>query len=1249
MHGRAELQVDCSAESALIYWFDYCSISRSRTSSEEGNLARTIIEQSDRSSIVGTVKTAPWPFYWREFVFKTVWKRVEEGYILGTVTVDDKVDYGKTFRGVRGRTKVFVSFERVSGRSCKVRITQVLDLSGLVPAFVMNMKLQLSLSVAEEMREAFEEDDEIDKLGRMCILRRMQLGKEECTEEEEEIIDKALKMSERAKHAEYRALDCSDPRVSLKSFTHLDDDPSEPSVIFGQAEVVVDALPEVAASWEFLLEGRKARKNHFNEGGIDRNTYNASAYTILYQQVRKIAPGIQHREWRSKGMWKKVSDDKYLITYSDTADFDEMLPIKPNVVRASAHSILTFERLPDNMNVPQTKFTFIGRVALNGIIPHQIVDKKQPEFLTSVGTTVRKSFDKSDRIDRSRRDEFKRKLEVHDHNSYTHEENNIIDAMLHKMEAFDTKGSGRKKIKTPNSFINLETTTVNNTFWGRSNSTVRASPEAVLAYFWDTHARHQDKVDTVEKTALKPAVKSDHVRVDYIVKKAAHRGAFHEREFVTMNMWKLLDDDTYLHVCVPIEHTDKPRLERGGKTKGNSVMPKTRQGLNLGRMVRRDGGSIVEWIVSVDMKGNLPGWINLSVVRYNLHRATSLQQYFSNHKLLEEYEKIDGEILASSLMAKLDSGMGVGMEDSENDAIKFRVKVLFKTNEALRKLGEQYEFFEPMMVKVIKNKLRPGKDCEKKLNHLSVKDGERIGASLAGSLATNVSGSSSVGEWLARFPAMREMASKYSWFEPMMTSIGTQLLGEVSWGLKSRMIVGASLSFIDLVSDLLVGWYYLSSEDSEEHIYGWLTFGMVAGNIFFCTIIALVNHSKSTKAMLYDLLWIIVGMKPVKDAMTVTSGSDKPKHSYLAPVVEMTFSKCIELFAEAIPACCLQIYALILANERKTGVIISALLAALTTGFNVAIISYDMDTSPSNRKNSPWIYGYIPDKSSHRTIVFLCIIINGGTVVLSRALMVVFMCLVDFRIALSWMLFEMILFLAYKAIRRDFRYWIPFDGDAASMAVAVVVRVICKIITDFTSMPHFRHPFELGGFYWTLNLCVTQLGVFTSAYVYTSYGDGELPDERVWQLIMLLFVVWLTSFLTFLLMIKRSYVHTFISSMAGHQYTCYLFHSFSSDELKASVLFTVHRSHWISIHAEVAEWVGKNWDGWVNDKQEGFEDIKGSIPESVMSIIRGKGKGVVSSEGNSGMSSTGLSGERSVGGERTIVREVVGGVGESSG
>lgn len=236
MHGRAELQVDCSAESALIYWFDYCSISRSRTSSEEGNLARTIIEQSDRSSIVGTVKTAPWPFYWREFVFKTIWKRVEEGYILGTVTVDDKVDYGKTFRGVRGRTKVFVSFERVSGRSCKVRmvdyseflqycqltharyaasqvrITQVLDLSGLVPAFVMNMKLQLSLSVAEEMREAFEEDDEIDKLGSMCISRRMQLGKEEYTEEEEEIIDKALKMSERAKHAEYRVLDCSDPR-----------------------------------------------------------------------------------------------------------------------------------------------------------------------------------------------------------------------------------------------------------------------------------------------------------------------------------------------------------------------------------------------------------------------------------------------------------------------------------------------------------------------------------------------------------------------------------------------------------------------------------------------------------------------------------------------------------------------------------------------------------------------------------------------------------------------------------------------------------------------------------------------------------------------------------------------------------------------------------------------------------------------------------------------------------------------------
>ena len=455
MHGRAELEVDCSVEAAVIYWFDYCSIARCRTSEEKGNLARIAVETSDRSSLVATVKSAPWPFYWREFVFKTVWKKLEgeDSFVLGTKTVDDKIDYGKNFRGVKGKTIVYVTFEKISGTSCKVRITQLSDLSGFVPAFVMNMKLQLSLNVAEEMRELFQKDDEVDRLGRAGILKRMRVNKEDYTEEEQKLIADALELSERAKDAQFRSLECKDPRVFIKSFPNLGggergrEGEGEGVVIFGQAETVIDALPDVAASWEFLLEGRNIKKNHFREGGIDRNTLNTSTHTIIYQQVRKIAPGIQPREWRSKGIWKKINDKKYLITYKDTDDFDERLGFKHNVVRASARSVLTFERLEDNMGVSQTKFIFIGRVALNGIVPHQVVELKQPEFLTSIGSTVRRTFDKSARIDRLRRDAFRKKLEAHDHNSYTKEEQGLIDGMLLKLEAYELEGEREREAR----------------------------------------------------------------------------------------------------------------------------------------------------------------------------------------------------------------------------------------------------------------------------------------------------------------------------------------------------------------------------------------------------------------------------------------------------------------------------------------------------------------------------------------------------------------------------------------------------------------------------------------------------------------------------------------------------------------------------------------------------------------------------------------------------------------------------------
>ena len=57
---------------------------------------------------------------------------------------------------------------------------------------------------------------------------------------------------------------------------------------------------------------------------------------------------------------------------------------------------------------------------------------------------------------------------------------------------------------------------------------------------------------------------------------------------------------------------------------------------------------------------------------------------------------------------------------------------------------------------------------------------------------------------------------------------------------------------------------------------------------------------------------------------------------------------------------------------------------------------------------------------------------------------------------------EMVFYLAYKIVRRDFMYWIQVEG-VTDVIVSLFTRVTVKIIVDFSGCLHFRHPYELGG------------------------------------------------------------------------------------------------------------------------------------------------------------------------------------------
>jgi hypothetical protein len=65
---------------------------------------------------------------------------------------------------------------------------------------------------------------------------------------------------------------------------------------------------------------------------------------------------------------------------------------------------------------------------------------------------------------------------------------------------------------------------------------------------------------------------------------------------------------------------------------------------------------------------------------------------------------------------------------------------------------------------------------------------------------------------------------------------------------------------------------------------------------------------------------------------------------------------------------------------------------------------------------------------------------------------------------------DFLVLVVVKAARRDFLYWVPGVG----VPLSLLGRFAVKVFTDSTACVHFRHPFDLGGLYYTLNAVLGQ-------------------------------------------------------------------------------------------------------------------------------------------------------------------------------
>ena len=318
--------------------------------------------------------------------------------------------------------------------------------------------------------------------------------------------------------------------------------------------------------------------------------------------------------------------------------------------------------------------------------------------------------------------------------------------------------------------------------------------------------------------------------------------------------------------------------------------------------------------------------------------------------------------------------------------------------------------------------------------------------------------------------------------------------------------------------------------------------------------------------MFYEMMFVICMVKPALDAMRVANGDTQDVNAMVGPQTELVFTKCVEMFAESIPSSVLQMYALLGSDNVSAIAVGSIVSSAMAISFASTTMSVDTDCDPSKRLLAPKSYGYVPDMN--RLLVFLVMAMTTTFQVLMKLLA----CSLMLRWSILWFFLyaggDMSLYFLYKIVRGDLRYWFSLP-NAMSWITSFIVRMAVKTICYFTLVVHFRHPFELGGRYRSLNMIANQLLCFVSVYLYTRFfvdyrneyieeaqnnatsntnanilcnATGNTmntacaqaaTESTLWFLVISLFVLSMLGFYIFSRLINEEYLWTFYDTRTG--------------------------------------------------------------------------------------------------------------------
>jgi hypothetical protein len=314
---------------------------------------------------------------------------------------------------------------------------------------------------------------------------------------------------------------------------------------------------------------------------------------------------------------------------------------------------------------------------------------------------------------------------------------------------------------------------------------------------------------------------------------------------------------------------------------------------------------------------------------------------------------------------------------------------------------------------------------------LTVAEATTIGRGFDAIIRISATPPDAVDELLRKYPAVNDAAQQHTWLRPMLETIAKRRAETATLGLKLRLALGAAFSIGDMASDAV---QIVAMFLAGQSLRAFALLAMIAMNLAVQALLVIVQLSHlGLRAVLRELSIVFLLLKPAIDAIRVAGGDERVEGAAFDPLTEMMFGKASELTFESILGGLAQTIFLLDGGDWTTSAVVSVILSCISTAFTVTTIDFDLDTNKGQRRSNPEFYGYVPDTSARRFIVFVLLFLYHSAHALGNTFSMAVLAQTSWVWLVAYLLADHCGLILYKLARGDLVYWIPGLGVSVSM------------------------------------------------------------------------------------------------------------------------------------------------------------------------------------------------------------------------